>query len=143
MEDESMVNFIRKWAAAKSKSADGNCESMLFRILFCTYTYTGSQTFETVIDSFAMLMFAKICIGFTLQCNRSGVYESSGKGIRNPPLKGPTSKIGHNCTAHLKVSCNLETLSVEVNGCYRQRSEAGWDYYYGFNSYSILEKLFF
>ena len=48
-------------------------------------------------------------------CNRTGQYTAKGKGNRSLKVQG-TSKLGYNCTAHLKVKEHTSGL-VEVEAC--------------------------
>ena len=59
-------------------------------------------------------------------CNRSGSFESQGKGLRSLKVQG-TSKIGELCTSHIKLSgaswCNLNddvtTYLMMTSLCHR------------------------
>lgn len=49
-------------------------------------------------------------------CHRSGVFTSKGKGQRALKVQG-SCKINSFCTAHMKVSEDIETGEVFVNYC--------------------------
>ena len=49
-------------------------------------------------------------------CNRSGQYTPKGEGKRNLKIQG-TSKIGYNCTAHIKATENTESGDITVEYC--------------------------
>ena len=56
------------------------------------------------------------CRTWYFYCNRAGIYVSRGKNIRQLKSQG-TSKIGKQCTAHIKAKQNNDTGRVEVTYC--------------------------
>ena len=56
-------------------------------------------------------------------CNRAGKYQPKGKGRRQLKSQG-TSKIGEQCSAHLKVVQDVLTGSVKVTYCTTHHNHA-------------------
>ncbi len=53
-------------------------------------------------------------LGTTFYCSRGGKYTSRRCGKRDPPQKGPTSKLQSVCTATISVRHNIHSGTVEV-----------------------------
>ena len=49
-------------------------------------------------------------------CNRGGIYKPRGNQIRQLKSQG-TTKIGSQCSAYIKATCNLRTQEVYVQYC--------------------------